>query len=905
MMFEKFSERTIQAVVLAQEEAHRLGQDRVGTEMLVVGVVAEGSDPGCRMLQHKFGVDLSLARAELEKLMGRGEGAWKRAVDIPFTTASKQALEDTLDCARSLGSAAVDTSHLLLAVLQQETGNGSVLLGKLCKSRCPKALKSELLRMLAAQQALEQSSHGEAGSAVGNAAEEAALATTLRYGKDLTLMARRAQLDPLIGREEQLNRTIRILGRRSKNNPVLIGEAGVGKTSIAYGLAQRIADGEVPDMLRGRRVVQLDLAMLLAGTRYRGDFEERLKEVIREVTNSRRRVILVIDEVHMLVGAGGTGSSDGGVGIDAANLLKPALARGELQCIGATTLDEYRTHIERDPALERRFQPVHVPEPSLQESEDIMRGLAPVYEGHHHVRYSQAAIRAAVRLSAQYVSGRQLPDKAIDVLDEAGAKVRQECPALDAGLFDVPGSENNTVAQRRRRLAAEAKALGKERRTLALEGSRVRDAEWLRAREVELREELWHIETAFAVATTEAVGPASGGGEEQKVEVLEVNEADVADVVSAWTGIPVARVGARESERLLSLDTELRKSVIGQDEAVEAVAKALRRARAGLRDPRRPIASFFFCGPTGVGKTQLCKTLAAQYFGAEDTMIRLDMSEYMEKHTVSKLIGAPPGYVGYSEGGSLTEAIRRKPYSLVLLDEVEKAHADVFNLLLQVLDDGRLTDARGRIVSFANALIVMTSNIGSRQVQRGISGSGGLGFGTASIMDEADAGQEMVRHLVEDELKAAFRPEFINRIDEVVVFRALTRDHVRQIAAIEFPKVLSRLRVQGMQVRLSEAVTAKVLAEGFDPCYGARPLRRAIVRLLEDPLAEHLLSLQSQCAASDPIASDPLAAREGAGADLGEAAHPAAAHRLVVDLDDHGNVKVYSDSQAHPRLQPQ
>mmetsp|Transcript_99257 Transcript_99257/g.320109 ORF Transcript_99257/g.320109 Transcript_99257/m.320109 type:complete len:1093 (+) Transcript_99257:49-3327(+) len=871
-MFERFTERTIRAVVLAQEEAQRLGQDRVGTEMLVVGVIAEGSEIGSRVLR-RLGVDINCARAELEKLLGRGVGSGKCAMDIPFTVASKQAIEDTVECARSLGSPAVDTSHLLLAVLQQENGNGSVLLGRLCKSRSAKVLKGELLRMLAVQHALERGEvrPGQSGAIGNETVEDAELATTLRFGKDLTLLARRAELDPLVGREEQLSRTIRILGRRSKNNPVLIGEAGVGKTSIAYGLAQRIADGDVPQMLRGRRVVQLDLAMLLAGTRYRGDFEERLKDVIREVCNSGRRVILVIDEVHMLVGAGGTGNSDGGVGIDAANLLKPALARGDLQCIGATTLDEYRKYIERDPALERRFQPVTVPEPSQDESLQILEGLAPKYEKHHQLRYTPEALAAAVKLASQYIADRYLPDKAIDVMDEAGSKVRQQI------FQDVEDSE---AAAERWAVSQEIEEVrAKKKEAAALE--RYDQAQQLKVREVELQERLQQLqegkggegaatarlveelralkaqmhEAASAERFTEAHElktrerevlsrlTAAGGDKQDKAAALvdrRVTEEDVAQVVAGWTGIAVEQVSATESARLLRLEDELHQSIVGQGEAVQSVSRALRRARAGLRNPERPIAGFMFCGPTGVGKTQLCKTLATTFFGTEESMIRLDMSEYMEKHTVSKLIGAPPGYVGYSDGGTLTEAVRRRPYSLVLFDEVEKAHPDVFNMMLQLLDDGRLTDSKGRTVSFANTLVVMTSNLGSRSVQKGAAGGMGMGFGTEEDADEQSYAR--MKDLVHEEMKSFFRPEFLNRLDEMVVFRALTREDVRAIAEVEFKKVLARLSETGLDVSLTPRFKERVVEEGFDPAYGARPLRRAITRMLEDTLAETLLS---------------------------------------------------------------
>jgi len=825
-MFESFSDKTIQAVALAQEEAKRLGQDRVGTEMLVLGILAEGSESGSRVLQ-QLGVDLDAARKELEGLMVQGAGSRGKAYDIPFTMASKQALEDSVECAHVLGYPAVNTSHVLLAVLQQEKGSGSALLNRLCKAKSAKVLKGELLRMIEAQrepeptrprprEALEDS--GPSRQRIP--ATRGEMPTTLKFGKDLTLLARQGRLDPLVGREEQLRRTIRILGRRTKNNPVLVGEAGVGKTSIALGLAQRIVDGDVPDGLRGRQVVQLDLAMLLAGTRYRGDFEERLQDIISEVSQSNRRVILMIDELHMLVGAGGSGGSEGGAGIDAANLLKPALARGELQCIGATTMEEYRTHIERDPALERRFQPVQVPEPSEEDAEKILGGLAPVYETHHRVRYSPAALRAAVRLSARYVSGRQLPDKAIDVLDEAGAKLRQE---------SSHGKGSFAKDDKQREMVAEAANLRKERTALqvAERGESSREVEFLRVREMELRERLWKLEVQL---------PAASG------EILDVTETDVAEVVAGWTGIPLAQVGTNEAVRLMGLEEELHKSIVGQSEAVSTVSRAFRRSRSGLRDIGRPIAGLLFCGPTGVGKTALCKTLAKSVFGSEDALVRLDMSEYMEKHTVSKLIGAPPGYIGYGEGGTLTEAIRRRPYSLLLFDEVEKAHPDVFDTLLQLLDDGRLTDSRGRTVSFANTLVVMTSNIGSRQVARGADGGGGIGFSPEEDEEGKPRGSKYLQDLIADELKAFFRPEFLNRIDEVVVFKALDRKDVAAIADIELAKVVARLNEKGASMEFTERFKEHVVANGFDPKYGARPLRRAITRQLEDPLAEYFLT---------------------------------------------------------------
>jgi len=753
---------------------------------------------------------------------------------------------------------------------------------------------------------------------------EVKLVETLKYGQDLTLLAKDGKLEPMVGRTEELKRSIRILGRRSKNNPVLLGEAGVGKTSIAHGLAQKIAEGKVPTSLRNKRVVQLDLALLLAGTRYRGDFEERLRAVVQEVADSDRQVILVIDEVHTLVGAGSGGE---GGGIDAANLMKPALARGELQCIGATTLDEYRKYIEKDPALERRFQPVTVPEPTKEETIEILRGLAPRYEKHHQLRYTNEALVAAVKLSSQYIADRFLPDKAIDVMDEAGSKVRQE-------LFQE--MEDGNMAAERWAVSNDLEAL-REKKKAAVNGERYDEAHRLKVQEIELLERLEALKQGAPVGDTganttqlmeevqalkaqvnEAVQAEHfGEAHELKVrerEVLEqlsrmggtrsdeaasltdrqVTEEDVAQVVAGWTGIAVEQVGAAESTRLLRLEEELHSSIIGQDEAVHSVARALRRARAGLRDPERPMAGFMFCGPTGVGKTALCKTLATTFFGTASSLVRLDMSEYMEKHTVSKLIGAPPGYVGYNDGGTLTEAIRRRPYSLILFDEVEKAHPDVFNMLLQLLDDGRLTDSKGRTVSFANSLIVMTSNLGSRSVQKGSAGGLGLGFETAN--DEGEQSYVKIKELVHEEMKGFFRPEFLNRLDEMIVFRPLSKEDVRNIAEVEFKKIMKRLRQNNMDVVLSKAFKSKVVDEGYDPMYGARPLRRAVTRLLEDSLTETLLAEVEKREAGkeeeqESKASEATGERQEAASPAGESCR-----QFFVDVTEDGTVTVSGEA---------
>lgn len=844
-MFERFSPGSMKAVMLAQAESRSLGHDYVGAEMLVVGILAEGNEKGCRALE-AAGITLSEAKARLREMVGQGKGG-KENVEIPLTQEAMKVLEEAGELSKREDCAMVGSDHILRAIMSQDESLGTKLIGHMLGCKSPEETREKVL--------VEREVPNEAP--VPEAEEELKLTETLKYAEDLTTAAEEGRLDPLVGREVQLERTIRILGRRSKNNPVYVGEAGVGKTSIACGLAQRIVQGRVPPTLRDKRVLSLDLALLLAGTRYRGDFEERLRAVVKEVSESNRRVILVIDEVHTLVGAGSSGGEGGGM--DAANLLKPALARGQLQCIGATTLDEYRQYIEKDPALERRFQPVLVPEPTEEETEKILLGLAPRYEKHHQLRYDPEAIKAAVRLASQYINDRFLPDKAIDVMDEAGAKVRQQLfqeeelaedmacrRKLEEDLQAVikqkgvavaneDFSEAQNLKSRQEEIESRLRGLNEKMETAPTAGERDNVEEklrLLRARVQEaVRAERFEEASDLKAKEREVLGRSD--------EEVWVTEADVASVVSTWTGIAVEQVSASESARLLRLEQQLAKSVVGQAEAVTTVSRALRRARAGLRNLSRPMAAFMFCGPTGVGKTELCKTLANNFFGSTDAMIRLDMSEFMEKHTVSKLIGAPPGYVGYGEGGTLTEAVRRRPYSLVLFDEVEKAHPDVFNTLLQLLDDGRLTDSKGRVVSFSNTLVVMTSNIGSRSVQKGAGGGLGLGFGTED--DSAERSYTAIREAVHEEMKSFFRPEFLNRLDEICVFRPLTKDNIREIAEVEFNKVAERLLQAGMHVSLTARFKERVVQEGFDPAYGARPLRRAITRWLEDSLAEHLL----------------------------------------------------------------
>jgi len=857
-MFERFSPGSMKAVMLAQAESRKLGHDYVGTEMLVVGILAEGNEKGCRALE-AVGISLQEARGKLHDMVGTGTGG--KNVEIPLTQDATKVLEEALQVAKMEDCAMVSSEHVLKALMAQDESLGTKLIGHMLRCESAEETRKKVFAKLDAQASPSVPVTAAALEAATPKEDEPELrlTETLRFAEDLTKAAEEGNLDPLVGREVQLERTIRILGRRSKNNPVFVGEAGVGKTSIACGLAQRIVQGRVPPTLRNKRVLSLDLALLLAGTRYRGDFEERLRAVVKEVSESNRRVILVIDEVHTLVGAGSSGGEGGGM--DAANLLKPALARGQLQCIGATTLDEYRQYIEKDPALERRFQPVLVPEPTEDETEQILLGLAPKYERHHQLRYAPESIRAAVRLAAQYINDRFLPDKAIDVMDEAGAKVRQQ-------LF-LEAEREEEMAERRK-LEEELDSL-KEQKGIAVSKEEFQEAQRLKNRQEEIELRLRSLEKPVQSCATDL----PKGADEEKLRLLRarveeavaaerfdeaselkakerevlgwskgteeawVTETDVAQVVASWTGIAVEQVSATESARLMKLEQELAKSVVGQSEAVSSASRALRRARAGLRNPSRPIAALMFCGPTGAGKTALCKTLASCFFGSEDSMIRLDMSEFMEKHTVSKLIGAPPGYVGYGEGGTLTESVRRRPYSLVLFDEVEKAHPDVFNTLLQLLDDGRLTDSKGRVVSFSNTLVVMTSNIGSRSVQKGAGGGVGLGFGT--MEDSEEQSYQVIRELVHEEMKSFFRPEFLNRLDEICVFRPLTKENIRAIAEVEFNKVAARLLEAGMHVSLTARFKERVVQEGFDPAYGARPLRRAITRWLEDSLAEHLL----------------------------------------------------------------
>ena len=821
-MFERFTEKAIKVIMLAQEEARRLGHNFVGTEQILLGLIGEGTGVAAKVLK-SMGVNLKDARVEVEKIIGRGSGFV--AVEIPFTPRAKRVLELSLEEARQLGHNYIGTEHLLLGLIREGEGVAARVLENLGVDLAK--VRTQVIRMLGET--------AEVGAGGGGGAKGSTKTPTLdEFGTNLTQLATEAKLDPVVGRHKEIDRVIQILGRRTKNNPVLIGEPGVGKTAIAEGLAQRIQQGDIPDILEEKRVLTLDIGLLVAGTKYRGEFEERLKKIMEEI-KSAGNVILVIDEVHTLIGAG---AAEGA--IDAANILKPALARGELQCIGATTLDEYRKHIERDAALERRFQPVTVGEPSIPETIEILRGLRERYEQHHRLKITDAALDAAATLGDRYISDRFLPDKAIDLIDEAGSRVRLLNSKLPPAAKEVD---------------KELRAVQKEKEDAVREQDFSRAGE-LRDKEVELREKIrtllqssreeTPVKTSDEAQTTEAAvgeavvsdAPEGSTAQPQLLTTPVVDEEDIAHIVASWTGVPVQKLTESESFKLLNMEDTLHQRLIGQDEAVKAVSKAIRRARVGLKNPNRPIASFIFSGPTGVGKTELTKALAAYFFGSEEAMIRLDMSEFMERHTVSKLIGSPPGYVGFNEGGQLTEAVRRRPYTVVLFDEIEKAHPDVFNLLLQLLEDGRLTDSKGRTVDFKNTLIIMTSNIGSKVIEKG---GGGLGFEFSG--ENAEENQyNRIKSLVNEELKQYFRPEFLNRLDEIIVFRQLNREEVKDIAEIMLKEVFARIGDKGITLTVSNAFKERLVEEGYNPAYGARPLRRAVMRLLEDSLAEEVLT---------------------------------------------------------------
>lgn len=782
MMFGRFTERAQKVLALAQEEAIRLGHNNIGTEHILLGLVREGEGIAAKAL-YALGLGADKIQNEVENLIGRGQNV---SQTIPYTPRTKKVIELSMDEARKLGHSYVGTEHILLGLIREGEGVAARVLNNLGVSLNK-----------ARQQVLQLLGSNETGGHQSNSAVSANTPTLDSLARDLTATAREGSLDPVIGRSKEIQRVIEVLSRRTKNNPVLIGEPGVGKTAIAEGLAQQIVHNEVPEILRDKRVMTLDMGTVVAGTKYRGEFEDRLKKVMDEIRQAGN-IILFIDELHTLIGAGGAEGA-----IDASNILKPSLARGELQCIGATTLDEYRKYIEKDAALERRFQPIMVDEPTTEESIQILKGLRDRYEAHHRVSISDEAIDAAVKLSDRYISDRFLPDKAIDLIDEAGSKVRLRSYTTPPNLKE---------------LEVKLEEVRKEKDS-AVQSQEFEKAASLRDTEQRLREKLEETKKSWK--------------EKQGKENTEVTVEDIASVVSSWTGVPVSKLAQTETEKLLHLEEILHSRVIGQEEAVKAISKAVRRARAGLKDPKRPIGSFVFLGPTGVGKTELARALAEAMFGDEDAMIRVDMSEYMEKHSTSRLVGSPPGYVGYEEGGQLTEKVRRKPYSVILLDEIEKAHPDVFNILLQVLEDGRLTDSKGRTVDFRNTVLIMTSNVGAEALKR----NKYVGF---NIQDGEQDYKDMKGKVME-ELKKAFRPEFLNRIDEIIVFHALEKKHLKEIVTLMSEQLIKRLNEQNITLELTDAAKEKISEEGYDPEYGARPLRRAIQKHIEDRLSEELL----------------------------------------------------------------
>jgi len=784
-MQDRFTDRVRKVIYYARDEAARLQHDYIGTEHLLLGIVREGEGIAAKVLA-KLELDFEQIQQAVENMV-KSSGGTLTIGEIPFTPRAKRVLELAIEEARLLGHNYVGTEHLLLGLIREGEGVAAQVLAELGVDR--KRVREEVLKLLGPTTTVKTRKAKKEKSDTPNLDQ---------FGRDLTQMARESKLDPIIGREHEIERVIQVLSRRKKNNPVLIGEPGVGKTAIAEGLAQRIVDNKIPEILKDRRICTLDLASVVAGTKYRGQFEERLKSIINEIRQAED-VIIFIDEIHTIVGAGGAEGA-----IDASNMLKPALARGELQCIGATTLDEYRKYIEKDGALERRFQPIMVNPPTADETIQIIFGLRDKYEAHHRVKINDDAVRAAVFLSERYIHERFLPDKAIDVIDEAGSRARLSVVTAPSELTDME---------------REIEDVSREKES-SIQAQEFEKAARHRDHEKELRKTLEDIRKNWA--------------ETKQQQETVVTSRDIARVVSAMTGIPVTDVEKEETAKLLHLEDQLRKRVIGQEEAVKAVARAVRRNRAGLRDPRRPIGSFIFLGPTGVGKTELAKALAAVMFESDEALIRIDMSEYMEKFSVSRLIGAPPGYVGYDEGGQLTEKVRRKPYSVVLLDEIEKAHPDVFNILLQVMEEGQLSDSYGRRVDFRNTVLIMTSNVGALDIKSGKS----LGF----IHEGSDAQYQTVRAKLLDHLKKMFNPEFLNRLDDTIVFRQLSRDDMMQIVDVLLGNFMSRLDVLDVRVNVSKEARTFLVDHGFDPALGARPLKRAIQRFLEDPLSELILA---------------------------------------------------------------
>jgi ATP-dependent Clp protease ATP-binding subunit ClpC len=791
-LFERFTDRARRVVVLAQEEARLLNHNYIGTEHILLGLIHEGEGVAAKALE-SLGISLEAVRSQVEEIIGQGGSS--PSGHIPFTPRAKKVLELSLREALQLGHNYIGTEHILLGLIREGEGVAAQVLVKLGADLS--RVRQQVIQLLSGYSG-PGGQQEKAGSTPGGSGQETPSGSLVldQFGRNLTQQAREKKLDPVIGRHREIERVMQVLSRRTKNNPVLVGEPGVGKTAIVEGLAQKIVANDVPETLRAKQLYTLDLGALVAGSRYRGDFEERLKKVLKEI-RTRGDIILFIDELHTLVGAG---AAEGA--IDAASILKPMLARGELQTIGATTLDEYRKHLEKDAALERRFQKITVDEPTVAHTIEILKGLRDRYEAHHRVTITDQALVAAANLADRYISDRHLPDKAIDLIDEAGSRLRIKRMETPPDYKEL----ENQIAQ------------VQQQKKEAVEAQRFEEAGKLRDREKELLSEK---------ESKEAEIKASG------VDLFdEVDEEAIAEVLSVWTGIPVYKLTEEETQKLLRMEDELHKRVIGQEQAIKSVSQAIRRTRAGLKDPKRPSGSFIFLGPSGVGKTELAKTLAEFLFGDEQSLIALDMSEYMEKHTVSRLVGSPPGYVGYEEGGQLTEAVRRKPFSVVLFDEIEKAHPDVFNTLLQILEEGRLTDAQGRSVDFRNTVLIMTSNLGTADLRKA-----NVGFGKA---DEA-VSYERMKEKVNDALKQHFRPEFLNRIDETIVFHELSKDEVIEIVDLMMKRVGVQLEGQGIGIELTEAAKQLLADRGYDPTLGARPLRRAIQRLVEDPLSERLL----------------------------------------------------------------
>jgi len=801
VVFQRFSDRARRVVVLAQEEARMLNHNYIGTEHLLLGLIQEGEGVAAKALE-SMGISLEAVRSQVEEIIGRGSSA--PTGHIPFTPRAKKVLELSLREALQLGHNYIGTEHILLGLIREGEGVAAQVLTKLGADL--DRVRNQVVQLLTGAAGTKEVAQAGEAPAQGNLLLD-------QFGRNLTQLATQNKLDPVIGRDKEIERVMQVLSRRTKNNPVLIGEPGVGKTAVVEGFAQKIVNNEVPHILGGKQLYTLDLGALVAGSRYRGDFEERLKKVVKEI-RSRGDIILFIDELHNLVGAG---AAEGA--IDAASILKPALARGELQTIGATTLDEYRKHLEKDAALERRFQPIMVEEPTVDHTIDILKGLRDRYEAHHRVAITDAALVAAARLASRYISDRFLPDKAIDLIDEAASRLRIHAMTAPPDFREM--EEKLQQVRQEKQAAISAQEFEK--------------AAGLRDREKEIIGDMDKLEEDWKIPL----------GSHQ----LQVTDDDIADILSSWTGIPVSQLTEEESSKLLRMEDALHERVVGQNEAVIAVSRSIRRTRAGLKDPKRPGGSFIFLGPSGVGKTELARTLAEFLFGDESALIQIDMSEYMEKHAVSRLVGSPPGYVGYEEGGQLTEAVRRKPFSVVLLDEIEKAHPDAFNMLLQILEDGRLTDSQGHKVDFRNTVVIMTSNLGARDISKGTS----LGFTT-----QKEGGMEYgkMKDRVLSELKKTFRPELLNRIDDVIVFHELSHDEIKKIVDLLMQRVKDQLAEQEIEIILSDDAKEALVAEGYDPVYGARPLRRAIQKLIEDPLSEKVLAKEYLSGSTILIATD-------------------------------------------------